>query len=350
MTMVISMRFLIFLSGLAMALIGVAPAGATEIGPYGAFSNPGRHVSSYRIDCEPGAYMVGIVGQTGAWVDRLRIACSQWDGRTGQLGRFHVVDGRTGSSTGGASNWAYCPGGTVINRYEVQSLEETGDVAAIDNLRFHCVSTSPPHDDVDTTDLLTEDSSFTASVRPPACPQNEFVTGIFGEADMYVRTVGIICSAAPQLPPIATPQTAQDMTNAANAGHPGGLRPGSRARNNGPYATPDQTMPAVPPADLPERGPTHPTQTAQGLRYAYPHIRNSDGAFGLLDWCREWGANCGAAAADAFCANQRTGNPKAVDFAQFTDAGRFRETVIFSTRATCTDATCDAFTFVTCGR
>ena len=107
--------------------------------------------------------------------------------------------------------------------------------------------------------------------------------------------------------------------------------------------------PEAPPTELPPPGRSHGVKVAGGVRYNYPHIRDRFGDFGLLDWCLESSGDCGQPAADAICQRVEHGKrPYASTISKFVDAGRFRETVIISSRDTCTDKTCNAFVSIVC--
>ncbi len=62
-----------------------------------------------------------------------------------------------------------------------------------------------------------------------------------------------------------------------------------------------------------------------------------------LDWCRTWGAECGEAAADAFC--EYKGFDGATDFEEAVDIGN---TKIISSGQVCADGTCDGFKKISC--
>jgi hypothetical protein len=62
-----------------------------------------------------------------------------------------------------------------------------------------------------------------------------------------------------------------------------------------------------------------------------------------LDWCREFGANCGKPAADAFCHDK--GYRTATKFVEATDIGH---TATFTEHQLCNSPICDGFELIEC--
>jgi hypothetical protein len=65
-----------------------------------------------------------------------------------------------------------------------------------------------------------------------------------------------------------------------------------------------------------------------------------------LDWCLNWGTDCGKPAADAFC--KAHGYDKSNDFAEAADIGGSSPTRLISTNALCDQDYCDGFGYITC--
>jgi hypothetical protein len=102
------------------------------------------------------------------------------------------------------------------------------------------------------------------------------------------------------------------------------------------------------PAGVPDRD-TPGEPAGEGMRYNYPYVKDSYGRFGLLDWCRDWGQQCGRPAAEAFCKQADGGvRPHAADFGHWPKAGHHGNTVIFSTRDTVELPRAEAFTYIVC--
>jgi hypothetical protein len=97
------------------------------------------------------------------------------------------------------------------------------------------------------------------------------------------------------------------------------------------------STPTVPPVVV---GPT----PVPPVEFNDPRIQVAEGAL-PLDLCREWGANCGKPAADAFCASKGAGVA-----AKFNVAQNSPPTVVIGTKQVCRDPSCDRITWVQCVR
>ncbi len=78
-----------------------------------------------------------------------------------------------------------------------------------------------------------------------------------------------------------------------------------------------------------------------------PRVFNNPAIDGYrLDICREWGANCGKPAADAFC--QRMGFSRSVNHNAAMDIGAHHPTKVISSGQICDQGFCDGFSSITC--
>lgn len=101
--------------------------------------------------------------------------------------------------------------------------------------------------------------------------------------------------------------------------------------------------PGVPDRDTPGK------PAGDGMRYNYPYVKDGFGRFGLLDWCRDWGTQCGKPAAEAFCKQADGGaRPRSTDFGHWPRAGHHGATVVISTRDTCELPRCEGFSYIVC--
>lgn len=65
-----------------------------------------------------------------------------------------------------------------------------------------------------------------------------------------------------------------------------------------------------------------------------------------IDWCLQYGSQCGKPAADKFC--QTKGFVQSNDFVEAVDIGASTPTLVQGTGQVCNAPTCDGFTYVTC--
>ena len=65
-----------------------------------------------------------------------------------------------------------------------------------------------------------------------------------------------------------------------------------------------------------------------------------------LDWCLNWGRNCGKPAADAYC--RERGFDTAVDFQKDSNIGDSEPTRLITTGAVCDGGHCDGFRYIKC--
>jgi hypothetical protein len=66
-----------------------------------------------------------------------------------------------------------------------------------------------------------------------------------------------------------------------------------------------------------------------------------------LDWCLNWGTDCGKPAADAFCETKTAGLSGSKSFEIWENLGR--QTKVFNSGQICDDPSCDSFKFIECG-
>lgn len=65
-----------------------------------------------------------------------------------------------------------------------------------------------------------------------------------------------------------------------------------------------------------------------------------------LDWCLNWGRDCGKPAANAYC--KKRGFDSAVGFKKASNIGNRRPTRLITTGAVCDQGHCDGFRFIRC--
>jgi hypothetical protein len=65
-----------------------------------------------------------------------------------------------------------------------------------------------------------------------------------------------------------------------------------------------------------------------------------------IDWCYQWGSQCGQPAADRFCMSK--GFARSNDFVEAENIGSLTPTIVQGTGQVCNGPDCDGFTYVTC--
>lgn len=187
------------------------PVLATDLPPIGGLK-PGGEYS--RSECPKGSYLVGLKGNSGAWVDHIAAVCAPWLLDQQTFGRTSVRP-RIGTSGGGKELSPGCWGSGVRNR-AVQSLRlnfeyvKTEGKLLLSLIQAHCTSLSPSGD----TGLLVFGTQYPKyqymqgpyEGPPPnqACPAGEIAVGIHGHGGPFVYFIGLICGPPPSLGPLAT--------------------------------------------------------------------------------------------------------------------------------------------------
>ena len=83
--------------------------------------------------------------------------------------------------------------------------------------------------------------------------------------------------------------------------------------------------------------------TASAVEQIFPKPKQGPNR---LDWCLNWGTDCGKPAADAFC--KAKGFDNSAGFNMAADIGALTPTRLITTGAVCDEAYCDGFTFIKC--
>ena len=99
--------------------------------------------------------------------------------------------------------------------------------------------------------------------------------------------------------------------------------------------------PQVPPPVA--AGARTPISELKGTLYRDPDIAADNTEMVRLDWCREWGSACGKPATDAYC--QMLGHARSGHIQVRNNVGR---TALISSKAICSDPTCDGFRLIEC--
>jgi hypothetical protein len=349
---------------LLLALIGILSATTLQARTYATSIGGGDGGVRFTLDCPAGEFLVGVAGNFGSWVDHIGTVCAPWDRAHQTLGTPHVSFIFAGRSQGGRPFSAICPEGTALERIDFQnttvddSAQQYGTrIGFVQNLELQCRPMVPPYYQVVSPKVLSDNGE---GARPFAggvldVPStvgcygaDERATGLIGRSGDFVDALGFTCTTIPRSLNVPDTPSALETHGDVATGQQRLPDRSRAAQVPGIDHSSAPPPPATAPADLP-LGPTPGVLTASGMRYAYPYLRDKNGTYRLMDWCREYGQDCGQVAARAFCTAANGGRqPNPVDFAQFVDSGRFQPSVTYTTRALCTAPTCDSFAYIVC--
>jgi hypothetical protein len=243
--------------------------------------------------CGAGEYMVGVAGRSGDWINAIRPVCQSWDPATSTAGSTR--NGPIHGAPVGGGGVAICPRGSAVSGIEIRHVTR-GDDMVLQYVAPQCRTILPPRDIVEIGRLqFGQGGSPTPSSGPSfhGCGPRELAIGIsvaLGAA--HVAEVDIKCKFAP------------------------GPSPQMTSRDTG-----------------------------RGTRlYTGPTIRTASGDDVSLDFCREFGTNCGQPAANAFC--RAHGELVATTF---QPASRIGVTAVIANGRICGPA-CDGFSSIECGK
>lgn len=244
--------------------------------------------------CRPGEYMIGVHGRSGDWIDAIGPVCASWDPavRTAGLPRNGPLHG----GRGGGDGVAICPRGSAVSGIEIRHVRRTEDEVILQYVAPQCRTILPPRSIVEIGRLQFGRGDPPLPSAGPVfygCKPRELAIGLsYAAGSDYVSEVRIECRF------VASPSAAMSSGN-----------------------------------------------TPTGTRlYSNPTIEIASGERVALDICREWGSNCGAPAAAAFCRSQNYRTAVAFD-----PSPRLGFTAIITGGRICNDPVCGGFRSIECG-
>ncbi|WP_109481459.1 hypothetical protein [Paraburkholderia sp. C35] len=245
------------------------------------------------MDCRNGEYVVGLMGNTGAWIDSIAPVCAKWDERTFQSVMITTPRVHAGGR-GGARNQQTCPDGTALMSWQVDKVvvnEATYASAVVSQ----CGSLLPAHALTGTQVRYAGGGGPAAHPQPrESCSPGQLATGVHGwvsHDQRFVTEVKLTCGRAPFV------QSAMSQVRNADG----------------------------------------------SVNYSSPSFVFPDGESIRVDACHDWAANCGAPAADTFCQSQKMGNA-----VSFDTQSNVPMTIVLSSRRICRGQGCTALAHVTC--
>jgi hypothetical protein len=207
--------------GFAVAPIRQEPAQATDVQPFG-----GAGGTYFRAECPTGAYLIGLAGRTGEWIDRVAPICAPWLRGSQTLGAA-ATGPSFGTSGGGKESSAICRSVTgqtfAVELWYVETLKSHNRFVQYvgANCRALTLSTDPAPSvffefgskRAGAEERVTPGPYISNRMVKQACPTDEAAVGIHGRAGLFVDAIGLICGALP--PPRGTPVTnANPLTKA----------------------------------------------------------------------------------------------------------------------------------------
>ncbi len=165
---------------------------ATELRPEG-----GHGGNPYRATCPAGAYVVGVAGYTGDWVDRMQLICAPMV--EGVLGSPKALPQIIGNSAGGAPNVAQCAAGSAVYRVRSEFTRPQSETGFVDSLQLQCrdaqtfvQNPGPAYSPALNSGGTSQGFVFNAHADQ-ICPEGELVVGLHGTAGRYIDSIGLIC-------------------------------------------------------------------------------------------------------------------------------------------------------------
>lgn len=203
---------------------------ATDLPLYG-----GSGGSPFRAPCPRGAFLVGLSGRAGAWIDRIAPICAPWLQESQTFGAPSVGPS-FGTSDGGAAVTSVCQGSganiSAVSSWTIETLRSANRFVQYVGAICAPLSLSAPRGSLVFLEFgprpaLSEEPIGAGPIKTgqgkdQSCPPGEMATGIHVRAGLFVDALGLICGPRParlgvpvtKLPssPIQTPSSANPAT------------------------------------------------------------------------------------------------------------------------------------------
>jgi hypothetical protein len=145
----------------------------------------GNGGTSYgRVLCPRGKVVVGFIGRTGGWIDRMQLLCGD---NSGEPAIVHPK--MIGTSGGGSPTTAECGLLSAIGDIDVNTVEFEG-TRVINKIKFGCTGFSTPESRG--TRVFAQDDG--GETEGEFCNNNGIVIGIKGNHGTFVNSISIICA------------------------------------------------------------------------------------------------------------------------------------------------------------
>src|SRR5262245_55457200 len=118
--------------------------------------------SPWEAKCPPGAFLIGLFGRTGSWIDRLGLICATWDARCRRMGDPQRLKG--GGGNGGAPATATCPANTAVAGMRAGFTRGDEMHTYLRYVRLRCRGLHPPHTELQAIPVIF------GNINPPSNP------------------------------------------------------------------------------------------------------------------------------------------------------------------------------------
>jgi hypothetical protein len=316
----------------------------------GIVGGPGG--APFFLSCPNEGSLVGLYLRFTHWIEQLDAICvstndGRWNGSPARAlsnsYNAHRQHGAALGGTGGATETTIvCSRDSVVYGLNVETtVPPGGAIDMVGRVEIHCVDPKTGREDIVTPIPRPEGAEYTA--RWPADCRSQtgrwWANGIVGRAGVYIDAIGLRC--APHDAPPRGPRKEQIESSPILPSPQSTPLPGSMPSPKERFESGGSMLPKPPPKYLPP--PEERTGPDGSTSYMTPMIENDARKLGYLDWCRDWGVDCGKPAADAFCKMKGHGPSRL-----FTKAEDHGHTVVLASRKTCDQPHCDAFAVIVC--
>lgn len=273
------------LSALLVAFSLISTSQTEHLGERGG---PGGTHFPYR--CADNGYLVGVNAYVGSWIDNVQAVCAKYDPASGKLYNEAAEGPVFVAHNGQTSAHKTCGPNQLISAF---NATETKSQPVLGRIHLSCIN-SDTETPAGTSAIVQGSGTLKGATSGDACSAGKVAVGFDIRAGSYLDAFGLLC--APSKAPEA---------------------PKERAVSHGGNDT----------------------------EFVNPTVNARDDNIYALDWCREWGANCGEPAAQYYC-YQRKNLKYVIDFKAAT-AKPWR-TALPKTSEICTGGNCAAFEMVRC--
>lgn len=163
---------------------------------------------SFRYVCPDGAFLVGLAGKTGAFVDHIRMVCARWNPNTRRLDDPFYDARQIGDSDGGTFREIRCNQGPISARDSAigilkltSTLRSDVPVPFVidDTLKMECYTRDVPSVLVHIAQFGsgTDDGDRRRARGDSVCPGRNKARGLYGQRGLYIDRLGLVCGRYP---------------------------------------------------------------------------------------------------------------------------------------------------------